>query len=284
MSFSIRNFGLGRWLLEVRELLVAGKPIDLREGQVDWISCSKHASQLRVCFDMARKKSSVVAIRGWANQCHHLARYLNNTFRSLETVECEDLLNWCERLEKSKGINRVKAFIGFVNACISRLPSAIGKMVDRLSRGKPLRPRRDDIQNVANALVEILRTDTLRAVEQGMAAIEQLNENLVYARYELWKEMRKTLRNYDSLQCDCLRDRAWRVRDVVRKIGRPVDSRCLSTTLLVKGLEFDHAVILDADDLKDAENLYVAMTRGSKSVTVLSENPIIQRRRPRFLE
>ena len=38
--------------------------------------------------------------------------------------------------------------------------------------------------------------------------------------------------------------------------------------LLVKGLEYDHAVVLDADSL-DAKHLYVAMTRGSKSLTII---------------
>ena len=55
----------------------------------------------------------------------------------------------------------------------------------------------------------------------------------------------------------------------MRHAGRPISHRKLiGTTLLVKGLEYDHAVILDADAL-DAKDLYVAMTRGSKSLTII---------------
>ena len=51
--------------------------------------------------------------------------------------------------------------------------------------------------------------------------------------------------------------------------------RCaVGTTLLVKGLEFHHAVVLDADAY-DAKNLYVALTRGAKSLTVVSRAPVI---------
>lgn len=39
-------------------------------------------------------------------------------------------------------------------------------------------------------------------------------------------------------------------------------------TLLVKGREYDHAVILDADSL-NARDLYVVMTRGAKSLTII---------------
>ena len=38
--------------------------------------------------------------------------------------------------------------------------------------------------------------------------------------------------------------------------------------LLVKGLEYDHAVILDAD-APDAKDLYVDMVRGSKSLAIV---------------
>jgi DNA helicase-2/ATP-dependent DNA helicase PcrA len=52
--------------------------------------------------------------------------------------------------------------------------------------------------------------------------------------------------------------------------GRPVGRRKLiGTTLLVKGLEYQHAIILDAGSLSRNE-LYVAITRGAKSLTILS--------------
>ena len=45
-------------------------------------------------------------------------------------------------------------------------------------------------------------------------------------------------------------------------------TRCNHTTLMVKGREYDHAVILDADSL-NARDFYVAMTRGAKSLTII---------------
>lgn len=52
-------------------------------------------------------------------------------------------------------------------------------------------------------------------------------------------------------------------------IYRP--KRCIGTTLLLKGLEFDHAVILyDAASWGSIKHLYVALTRGAKSVTIIN--------------
>ena len=48
----------------------------------------------------------------------------------------------------------------------------------------------------------------------------------------------------------------------------------MGSTLLLKGLEAEVAVVLDAGNL-DARNLYVAITRGSKKLIVCSESPVL---------
>lgn len=64
-------------------------------------------------------------------------------------------------------------------------------------------------------------------------------------------------------------DAAIRIREQNRLIGRPLPGRAVGSTLLLKGLEAEVAVVLDADSL-DAKNLYVAMTRGSKRLVLCS--------------
>ena len=54
--------------------------------------------------------------------------------------------------------------------------------------------------------------------------------------------------------------------------------RTLGTTLLLKGLEFDHVIVLDADKLRKKEDLYVALTRAKKSLTILSHSGVIRPR------
>ena len=59
-------------------------------------------------------------------------------------------------------------------------------------------------------------------------------------------------------------------RENTRRIGRKLSKRVIARTILIKGLEFDHAIIMDAH-LFDRKNLYVALTRASKTVTIISE-------------
>ncbi len=68
---------------------------------------------------------------------------------------------------------------------------------------------------------------------------------------------------------------AERYQSELRFKGRPLGRRKLiGTTLLVKGLEFDHAIVLDAASLSKKE-LYVALTRGARSLTIISTTPVL---------
>jgi len=277
------NEPLGEWLLSVRNSLENGHQIDLRDGPIEWVKSMDRSGKVKACYSALKNKGqTVIAIQKWSNQCHYLARYLRNTFSSMETVECEDLLKYTKKIEESTGIDRAAVFIEFTKKCISRLPSGVTTIMDRLCQGGSVNPRRPDFKQVAIALQDIITSDDLSMVDKGMTAIEGINERLVIARRELWNEMKNTLKSFDQVECS-LMDRAWNIRDVGRRIGRKVHKKCISTTLLVKGLEFDHAILLNANELDNAENLYVAMTRGCKSLTVLSDNPIIQCDRPRHL-
>lgn len=71
--------------------------------------------------------------------------------------------------------------------------------------------------------------------------------------------------NLESLYADEIAKRKHRSRDKAY--------RCVGSTLLVKGLEFDHAVIVRHVDWQKNwgthRDLYVALTRGCKSVTLI---------------
>ena len=72
-----------------------------------------------------------------------------------------------------------------------------------------------------------------------------------------------------------LKEAAEKYHSEFRHKGRPMNRRnVIGTTLLVKGLEFDHAIVLEADSLSKKE-LYVALTRGAKSLTIISSSIVL---------
>ncbi len=73
---------------------------------------------------------------------------------------------------------------------------------------------------------------------------------------------------------------AKRIREQQRMLGRLLPERSVGSPLLLKGLEGDVAVILDASDFdrdaaKNRKNLYVAMTRGSRKLVICSPSAMI---------
>ena len=75
---------------------------------------------------------------------------------------------------------------------------------------------------------------------------------------------------------DDFHEMAVRAREQSRVKGRALPRRAVGSTLLLKGLEADVAVVIDTD-LLNARDLYVAMTRGSRKLVICTTNPIIVR-------
>lgn len=60
-------------------------------------------------------------------------------------------------------------------------------------------------------------------------------------------------------------------KNVIRRVGRKINGKCIGTTALTKGLEFDTVVILGAHNFSCPKNFYVAITRASKVLIVFTK-------------
>jgi superfamily I DNA/RNA helicase len=280
------NRELGLWLTAVRSHFISGEDIDLRNAPAIWKQPGnqKNQAQLAACFRIkARKEHSMVALRQWRPQCHKLARNLKGKFRAMETVECDELLEWSQTLEDATGVQRVVGLLKFADQCMAGLPASIKKLGERLAEGRPPKPQRSDFKVVLQALEYVQGSTELQSMLDAMTAITSIDDTLVMARPEMWKEMRRSLKEHGNNATASLRQTAWNLRNRLRHTGSKLDKASLATPLLVKGLEFDHALILDANDHVEPESLYVAMTRGSRSLTILSDNPVLRRSKPQYL-
>lgn len=89
-------------------------------------------------------------------------------------------------------------------------------------------------------------------------------------RTELMYSLQRAL-NEASVNSETVNESMVIKRNQIRRLGRKVFGRCIGTTLLTKGLEFDTVVILNAHKFDDPKHLYVALTRASKNLVVISE-------------
>ena len=270
------NSALGEWLLSVRSQLEAGQEIDLNGAPLDWKArgSKPQAAQVSACFSRARPNESAAAIQQWAAQCHRVSSFLKGAYTSVEPIDCEDLTKAAIRIDASQGGERAAALIDFAASCLTAVGPELTSIRKVLVSGRTKAGHTYKHQEQMDLLVAVAAETSLRPVPAALRSLRRLPGAILYRR-ELFDEMERATRECARGEFAALADAVWHVRDRTRHSGRRLGLRVVGRTLLLKGLEFDHCIVLDADQL-DRRNLYVALTRGSRSLTVLSRTPVLR--------
>lgn len=270
------NPDLGSWLLRVRPQLELGLPIDLAGSPVNWIGVSEpkctQATQVKACFDaVGNDTASVIAIHNQPQQAYSIASRLRGTFSCVEVMDPEELYNAAERIDQSQGVARALAVLDFAERCMTKVKSEMEVQRKSLTNGRSTSSAKHVAQR--QALDAVTVSGSPESISHALEALREIPGVIVYRR-ELFDEMQCACRALAEQEAGTLADAAWIVRNRTRQRGRRFARCAMGTTLRVKGLEFDHAIVLDPSKY-DARNLYVALTRGSKSVTVVSATATI---------
>jgi DNA helicase-2/ATP-dependent DNA helicase PcrA len=270
------DVGLGRWLLDVREELEAGRSIDLRTGPARWIDGSDHRfrtnRQVDACFAAARVRTeTVVAIAGWPNQAQKIAGRLKGAFSRVEPIEAPDLQAFAADFDAAQGQQRSLLTLDFACSCIAGLKSALTTIRKGLVAGKA--PRVKNHRDQLAALTKVGDSDRAADLHAALESMLAVPDTSLYRR-ELFHEACRAARAVAGGEHQTLREAALAARHRTSRIGRRLPRYAVGTTLLVKGLEFDHAVVLNPEKY-NARNLYVALTRASKSLVVISDSPVL---------
>ena len=111
-------------------------------------------------------------------------------------------------------------------------------------------------------------------VSNVLREIKSLPEMKCY-RIELFNSFCKALEEAEYNKISVL-EAMTNKRNSIRRGGRKIYGRCIGTTLLTKGLEFDSVLIINAHKFDCPKHLYVALTRASKKLVVFTENAILK--------
>ena len=272
---------LARWVVRVREALENNQPVDLRQSipdSVKIVTCNSDdelsRSQIKVCrYFRCEPQESVIALHKgdqvYKEKCHHLARSIGGRFSSIEEIEGRELHNFVKRLEsKDLASDRLKEAISFAAKCMTAVNKNLSAATRRGERvGIQANTRNPKIASAAN---DYLDTPTSSNLAQFFCLLKDNSNEKVFRR-DLFNRLIEVLRIHKMSEALDLSEAAYVFQNEFRHRGRVVGShKVVSTTLLVKGLEFDHGIVLDASSLSSKE-LYVALTRGSKTLTIISK-------------
>ena len=266
-------YDLGAWLLDVRRLLLASHPIDLRNApsRVTWIhldGTDDHARRLRACRTSSDHPDGGVLIIGDMRPASHRS-FASRTpgAVTVESVDLRDVVTFARGFDVA-GRDVLERLVGFADEVMTGLGGAeLVKRVHIHRRGTARVPPTE----AELATLAFLRAPTNAGAAELLATLNRQTGVRVHRPTIL----RGVIRALQTSGSGSLHDAALRVREENRLLGRPLPKRAVSSTLLLKGLEADVAVILDASALSRA-NLYVAMTRGCCKLVICSKTPVLQ--------
>ncbi|MFB2761797.1 UvrD-helicase domain-containing protein [Shewanella xiamenensis] len=268
---------LGAWLKDARNKLEKGEKIDLLSvtpPSVIRIYTDPHyldAKQYSSLCALLGNNDSVIALFGGdqqsKNKTHLLAQKLSGRFSSIEEIEGKTLHSFIKKFEAAKNSHqRFLVALDFSKKCFTGVRSILTAGTKRGEIAKQSKGTKYPV--VLQAANTYLDNPTSIHLESFFLALKANPETFVYRR-DLLSRFFHVLKIHIDGDGATLSEAANLYQREMRHTGRPLSHRKLiGTTLLVKGLEYDHAVILDADTL-NAKDLYVAMTRGSKSLTMI---------------
>lgn len=272
---------LGAWLTRVRERLERGEAVDLnvdRPASVRVIRniAAAHLLQIEQANTCRRHRAAVgqtvIAIHKGSNdykyRCHSLAKKLSGMYASIEEVEGRDVFSFLNKIEgAARAKTRLKRAIEFAESCMNGVGAAVPSTAKE-GEVTTIRAntRNPAIAKAANAYLNDGQSATLATLLKEIRRAPGTK----LTRADLFNRVLGVLRTHELHPELPLREAGDQYQREFRHRGRPVGHhKIIGTTLLVKGLEYDHAIVLEATSLT-TKDLYVALTRGARTVTIIT--------------
>ncbi|WP_313082312.1 UvrD-helicase domain-containing protein [Pulveribacter sp.] len=265
---------LGAWLLQARASLQAGQPVDLRGAPdgVQWVQLAQ-GMELRQRLIAARTESPnrggrvlVIGDSINANGRHQLTMQTPGA-TSVEAVDLKDLVNFARQFDMASA-NALRQIAEFAASLMTEV--GVANLLARVETIRGGRARTPATPAEAAAVAFVAAPSYTTSIDLLQTLADQHGAR-VY-RPEVLHCCISALRAAGGE--GGFIGAAMQARERNRHLGRPLGRRAVGSTLLLKGLEADVAVILEPERMT-AQHLYVALTRGARQVVICSSTPLL---------
>lgn len=263
------NEALGRWLLKARKPLQCGAEPDYDAKLITRHTVEESELSTKLLEIVPQLKGSVCIVRAKNRKLlrGQETMLVRRGYRILEASDLPDLRTLLEGLSLPEKAKRSSATLAFITNAYGKFSSerAFVKGILDAARLRPTTYERKALAlKHADGASPDLLYDLLSYLEDR-GAVPRLCESLSVLRCVL-EQHRQTGLDLQALFATEVRKRKY--------VGRGAARLCVGSTLLVKGLQFAHVVIVrKADWLRDKWgdhcDLYVALSRGARSVTLI---------------
>jgi hypothetical protein len=262
---------LGDWLLQARALLQVGQPVDLHgapEG-IQWVRLTQ-GMELQQRLAAARTEAPngngrvlVIGDSINVNGRHQLTMQTPGA----TSVEAVDLKDFARRFDL-RSPNAVRHLAEFASSLMTGV-----RTTNFLTRVETIRGgrARAPATPAEAAAVAFMDAPSHTATINMLQSLADQHSARVY-RPELLhcciSALKAVEREGEFVGA------AIQARERNRQLCRPLGRRAVGSTLLLKGLEADVAVVLEPERMT-AQHLYVALTRGARGVVICSSTRLL---------
>ncbi len=273
---------LGQWILNCRNALLNGLSINL-------LSCPAHVNWNELPADsqesIQAQNNAQYRIRNESNVDDSLlvigdsknprSRHsFASSSRGIDVVEPVDLgditeiASHMDNLDGNELADKLLISASLMMTGVGR--SNISKRIPSILAGR----NRTPATNIELAVKLVIELGNRESIANLLTSLELCTNTRIF-RKGAFSALKNTVSLSISDPSKTIKQAAEVIREQRRHQGdRRIPQRAIGSTLLLKGLESDHSLILDAGAMTP-QNLYVALSRGAKSVTVFSNKNIV---------
>lgn len=276
------NQPLGEWLIKARTALAPGRVIDfsaikLPPGVEFRSSGADRRAAVNAALRYRPAGETTVVISPWENTARRAAVDLNGAFTMMEEVAGGFMRDRLEELAATTPEQFATWLINLTKRCTCGHAQLNDGVKNRLKAGRATSGlKRPGLEPALAAFDTVVANPSYTSLATAMGAIPD-SASLRLHSHEAWNDIQTALRGAAAAgdNPDVLGSELARARDRIRHQGRRNRSKVVSRTLLIKGLEYDHVVIADINQMTDVNNLYVALTRARKTITIVGATATI---------
>lgn len=277
------NNDMAHWLRDIRGALKGGSGINLqgRPSCVTWQAlpdddAARRNAILAVCKSAIPSNGDRLVImddpanlNGRALLAQKLSKF---GFSNIEAIGCQTLFQAAQKLDAATGQTRLEVLMEFMAECMTGTEQTeFLRSVKARQEGK--RKGTAKFGSLIDIGVAIVEGAGPMAAIDLLDGFRQRSDTYIYRR-EMFYAMRSALHTLAANGQGSLSEAMWQVQNKTRHAGRIIGRRSIGSTLLVKGLEFEHAVVIHTPGLT-REDWYVALTRATKTLTIISPTEVL---------
>lgn len=283
------NADLGHWLLSLRPALLKKEPISL-DGAPDngllhlprtnSVPSGAPFSDFMPVLSSLTGSTLIIGSSVNVKSRHDLARHLPGA-SIIEPVDMKSLLEFADSFDACILRNTPDApsalacLLDFAaNVMTGVQEKNIIKRLGSIGSGKNTKPP-DAHELVA---IQFSHSPSYILAADLLDSLHSLKGARLF-RPQVFRAFRTALNMVAEGKVSTLVTAATECRERNRDIAMSLPKVAIGSTLLLKGLEADNVFVQDADGIS-AENIYVALTRGSKQIVVRSKSKVLTPQRP----